>query len=163
MPGIKFYYEVGSLVLGVENGEYTNDFKSIAADLNEETTAFNSQNLKEKFPYLGTCPSLEGVYAARNAGHISPKNLIKAQQLLARQGGCDVMNDVVNRITVIGSGEFVLETEHSENRIKAKKILLTTGCFTNARELLPYELELKLDLFGITILLVRHICISAIF
>ena len=77
-----------------------------------------------------------------------------AQQLLAERSGCDVIHDVVNRITVLGSGEFQLETQNSGTTITTKKVLLTTGGFTNARELLPYQLELKLDLYGITVLLV---------
>ena len=141
-------------MLGEQNGEYTGDVKTIATDLKEEIVVLNSEHLKKQFPYLGACATLEGVYAPRNAGHISPRNLIQAQQLLARRSGCEVINDVVNRITILGSGDFQLETENSETTIKTKKVLLTTGNFTNARELLPYQLELKLDLYGITVLLV---------
>ena len=141
-------------MLGEQNGEYTGDVKTIAADLKEEIVELNSEHLKKQFPYLGTCATLEGVYAPRNSGHISPRNLIQAQQLLARRSGCDVIYDVVNRITVLGSGDLQFETKNSESTIKTKKVLLTTGSFTNARELLPYQLELKLDLYGITVLLV---------
>ena len=141
-------------MLGEQNGGYTDDVRSIAAELKEGIVVLNSEHLKKQFTYLGACASLEGVYAPRNAGHISPRNLIQAQQLLARRNGCDVINEVVNRITVLGSGDFQLETENSETTITAKKVLLTTGSFTNARELLPYQLELKLDLYGITVLLV---------
>ena len=141
-------------MLGEQNGGYTNDVRTIAAELKEGIVVLNSEHLKKQFPYLGACETLEGVYAPRNAGHISPRNLIQAQQLLARRNGCDVINDVVNRITVLGSGDFQLQTENSETTITAKKVLLTTGSFTNARELLPYQLELKLHLYGITVLLV---------
>ena len=141
-------------MLGEQNGGYTNDVRNIAAELKEGIVVLDSEHLKKQFPYFGACATLEGVYAPRNAGHISPRNLIQAQQLLARRNGCDVIRDVVNRITVLGSGDFQLETENSETTITAKKVLLTTGSFTNARELLPYQLELKLELYGITVLLV---------
>ena len=141
-------------MLGEQNGGYPNDVRTIAAELKEGIVVLNSEHLKKQFPYLGACATLEGVYAPRNAGHISPRNLIQAQQLLARRNGCDVINDVVNRITVLGSGDFQLQTENSETTITARKVLLTTGSFTNARELLPYQLELKLHLYGITVLLV---------
>ena len=152
--GVPFYSQVGSLVLGKVDGEYTNNIKTLAVELGEEISVLDSEHLKQQFPYIGNCETLEGVYSPRNAGHISPRNFIKAQQLLAKRNGCDIINDLVKTVSPIGSGDFEIEVESSGNVITGKKILLTTGSFIHSRNLLPYDKQLKLDLYGITVLLV---------
>ena len=141
-------------MLGEANGEYTNNIKPLADQLGEEITVMDCEHLNQRFPYIGKCRTLEGVHAPKNAGHISPRNLIKAQQLLVKRNGCDIINDVVKTVAPIGPEEFRIEAEGSGKLIKGKKISVTTGSFIHSRSLLPCDKQLKLYLFGITVLLV---------
>ena len=126
----------------------------MAGGIGEPVTVYDSAGLRKQFPYFRYCETLEGVGGRKNAGHVSARNLLKAQQTVAKQRGCDVMTHVVKALHPIGSEGFLVEMEGQDRPIRAGKILVTTGAFTNARNLLPDQRRLRLDLFGITVLLV---------
>ena len=128
--------------------------KATANKLQESVEILNYMELKKSFPYLSTVDTHEGVYTNNKSGHISPRNLVTAQKIAARKRGCDVINDVVKKITLIDSGACEIEAEKSGQVIKGKKILLATGCFTESRNLLPKNLKPLVDSMSTTVLLV---------
>ncbi len=153
---MRFYHEVGSLVLGEKDGQYIKDLQPIAAQLEEPVTYLNANQLRTQYPYIANCSTAEAA-SNPNGGHISARNLVKAQQRLAEESGCDITHDVAERITLIGSGYYQVVLESNGDCFTGRKILLTTGAFTHARELLPFDLELKLELYGVTVLLVTNL------
>ena len=153
VSGIRFYDECGYLLLGYKNTESTYDVET-AAKLGEKLHRFDPQEMAEKFPYLSTKENHTGTYMPVNSGYINPRQMKKAQKLLAERGGCDVINDVVKRVIPIGRDGYEIEVESSGQLIKGKKVLAATGCFTHCRDLLPRGMELDIDRNGTTILLV---------
>ena len=125
--------------------------------MGQKVFILNHEQMKEKFPYLATSEDRIGTYQEVNAGYISPRKMVKVQKLLAGQGGCDIINDIVKRISPIGSAWYEIEAEKSGHVIRGKKVLVATGCFTHSRDLLPKGLELKILPAGITSLYVREI------
>ena len=154
MTGVQFYNEVGFLAFGLKNGDYTSSVKATAKKLQYPVENLDHMEIKKRFPYLGIMNIHEGVYTNKNSGHISPRNLVTAQKMAARKGGCDIINDVVTKVTPIGPGGYQIEAERSGQVIKGKKILLATGCFTESRDLLPRNLKPLVNPMSITVLLV---------
>ena len=157
VSGIKFYHEVGFLCLGLKNGIYTTKVKTTANELNEPVQILDHQELKKRFPYLAISHIHEGVYTNQKSGHISPRNLVTAQKIAAKNAGCDVIDDVVKRITPIGSGGYEIEAEGSGQRIRTKKVLLATGSFIESRDLLPKNLQPLVTTSSVTVLLVNNL------
>ena len=150
--GIRFYGECGYLLLGYKNTKSTYDVET-AAKLGEKLERLSRQEMAEKFPFLSTKDNHTGTYMAVNSGYINPRQMKKAQ-LLAKQGGCDVINDVVKRVIPIGGWGYQIEVEGSGELIRGRKVMVTTGCFTHCRDLLPVGMELDINRNGTTILLV---------
>ena len=75
--------------------------------------------------------------------------------MAAKKAGCDVITDVVKRITPIGSCGYEIEAERSGQRIRGKKVLLATGSFTESRNLLPMNLQPLVTPSSVTVLLVN--------
>ncbi len=162
-PGFKFYNEVGFLVLGAKDGQYTTQVKETANSMKEEIDVLTHKDLKRKFPYLATSSQHEGVYTSRKSGHIDARTMVKAQKQMAMLKGCDIIDDIVHRITPIGSEGSVkgdktyqIEAERSGKTFHAKKVLLTTGAFVHSRDLLPAGWKLDLMTSGIAVLLVNN-------
>ena len=74
--------------------------------------------------------------------------------MAAKKAGCDVMDDVVKRITPIGSEGYEIEAERSGQPIRTKKVLLATESFTESRDLLPRNLQPLVTPSSVTVLLV---------
>ena len=81
--------------------------------------------------------------------------MVAAQKTAAMRAGCDVIDDVVKRITPIGSEGYEIEAERSGQRIRTQKVLLATGSFTESRDLLPKDLKPLVNPSSVTVLLVR--------
>ncbi len=154
LSGIQFYHEVGSLVLGRAGGEYTRTVLSLSADLGEQATLLDSRQLHSQFPFIAQCDTVEGIFTNQNAGHISARNLLRAQQLLAEKGGCDVIRDIVREITVSGSELYDVTLEGANGTVAGRRVLVATGAFVHCRNLLPDNLQLDIQMFGNTVLLV---------
>ena len=153
-------------MLGAKDGQYTTQVKETAKSMNEEIEVLGHEDLKRKFPYLATSSQQEGVYTSRKSGHIDARTMVKAQKQVASLKGCDIIDDIVNKVTPIGCQSSQKEgpthqvyLERSGKTVHAKKVLLTTGAFVHSRNLLPDGWKLDLMTNGIAVLLVNiHSC-----
>jgi sarcosine oxidase len=104
----------------------------------------NLIELNKKYPYFKFNNSEHSsIYLKNNAGFINPRKLIKAQNFIAKKNGADLIDE-----------EFVIKINHSKypyeiitnknNIYFSKKIVLTTGAFTNIYDLLPISLNIRL-------------------
>ncbi len=155
VSGINFYNEVGFLALGSKGGEYTTQVKATAKELNQPVDVLPFSQLRLMWPDLAIDETWEGVYTNHKSGHISPRNLVAAQKEAARLAGCDIIDDIVKRLTPIGSAHYQIEVERSGRLYRSQKVLLATGAFTEFRSLLPQGLKPDLTKMGVMVLLVR--------
>jgi len=105
------------------------------------------------FPYLGTPGSsiVDGdtmaIFEQVDAGYINPRRQCLAQQTAAQRGGGHVIRDVVSDVTEDlrdGTATIKVITEGGLV-IRARKVLIATGAFTDFRRLLPPGVRLQLQ------------------
>jgi len=142
--GIEFYAAVGCLVTGPKRGgenDYVANVADAAQRLGIETDLLDDAGLKAKFPFFSFSSGSEGVYEPRGAGHISPRRLVKAQSLLAEKAGARVIKQTALSIRD-EAGRAVVTTAEGET-FSAEKVLLATGGFSIAENLLQKPVEMK--------------------
>ena len=71
----------------------------------DDMEVLGCRELKKRFPFLTIKENHGGLFSLKKSAYINPRKLIKAQKQLALEEGCDVINDVVKKITTIGSGK----------------------------------------------------------
>jgi glycine/D-amino acid oxidase-like deaminating enzyme len=142
--GIRFYAEVGCLVVGPERGGtdgYIEDVVRAAGRLNIGPDILGDDDLRSRFPFFAVPSGSEGVHERHGAGHISPRRLVKAQSLLAENAGARVIKDTV--ISIRDEGGLAAVTTSEGNTYRAEKVLLAAGGFSIAENLLPKPVDMK--------------------
>lgn len=94
------------------------------------------------------------MFEEKHSGHISPRSLIKAQQIVAKRNGCDIIDDVVCDVIrqVAVDGSYFMEVcLESGKRCVARMVLVTAGAFINLRRLLGSSMTCDVKLCPITV------------
>jgi len=142
--GIGFYHEVGCLIVGKARGTgvpYIENVCAAAETLGVDTDVFGDAELIERFPYFSFESGCEGVFERRNAGHINPRELVRAQILAAEKRGVTRYDDIV--VSVRDEGDVATVTTASGKSYTAEKVLVAAGGFSIAEGLLPQALSMK--------------------
>jgi sarcosine oxidase len=142
--GIGFYTPAGCLVVGPERGgvdDYVARTVAAAASLDIETSILSDDRLRERFPFFAFPSLSEGVHEATAAGHVSPRNLVKAQSLAAERAGATVIRDFAVSIRDTADGVCVETSDGACYR--GEKVLLAAGGFSIAENLLPRPVDMK--------------------
>lgn len=148
--GVRFYHEVGHLAVGPEPHQpedYVACVQAVGDRLGVVYETYNAAALAEQFPYLAFEPGVRGLYQPHTSGHVSPRQQVRAQTLIARQQGTDVFAAIVESVRQV-NGHVEVQTEDG-NLYRAGQALIATGGFTNTRHLLPRRLAV--DVFARTI------------
>ncbi|KAK3575878.1 hypothetical protein CHS0354_029827 [Potamilus streckersoni] len=157
--GISFYKEVGVMQVGTRDSQYINDIRQTNSALNISSREMNVADMGKIFPYISFAADDIAHYQSTNGGHISPRNLVRAQQVIASRHGCTLIRDVVANIRrmVQSDGSYVMEvTTDSGSIYRSKTVLVTTGAFTTFRNILPYtDVVPDCKLYPITVSLVE--------
>lgn len=129
-----------------ENRKYVNEFKINVKFL-------GNNDLVRHFPFLNFSKNDEAIYEEKSSGYISPRRLIEAHKYLAKQNGCDIIDEVVRDVKrLVVKGKYVMRvTTDCGRQIYADKVLLSTGAFTAFKDLLPSLLKVDVSLFPITV------------
>ncbi len=144
--GIAFYHDIGYMM--VTPGGLGEDWfdlpamREVAADLKVDIEDLDDDSLRERFPYLRFTPGSSAVLQSRDAGYIDPRRLLEAQQKISITQGTTLLRDVV--VQMRHDGEQVEIDTHSGEKIRANKVLVATGAYTNATKLLPHRLAVKI-------------------
>ena len=134
--GLEFYAQCGWLGFSTkEKNDMVQKCINIAEKCEEEYSLLEEEAIKLKFPYLKV-PVGTVAILSEQAGHINPRILVKAQQLIAKYHAYRILDDIVDSIEKKTSNQLVLRTG-SGKVIHANKVLLATGAFTECRSLLP--------------------------
>ncbi|XP_077991748.1 uncharacterized protein LOC144445969 [Glandiceps talaboti] len=153
--GVKFYNEVGHVVMCKNGRPYIEKIKKISRTMNVKTQELDYSSLSIKYPYLSCQLHDVGILQSVGAGYINPRSQLRAQQTAAYLQGCDIVDDVVDQVTETNqsdSSRCMKVTTAKGQVIFARRVLLTTGAFTGFRDLLPQGKELDVELSGATLL-----------
>ena len=149
--GITFYHPAGYLGLGYPNSTYN---ARCAATGNAHGVAIeqlDTVELRHRYPFIDIEDGVDGLVELGGAGYISPRNMVKAQSVLAEQAGATILRQAARTIRSVSAGVEIVLWDGSVER--AEKVLVTTGAFTEACGLSPVDLGTVV--FGRTIVLVK--------
>ena len=147
--GIPFFTNAGYLGIGPVGSDYLDRSEAVARMFGAETTRLDAARIRARFPFLSVPDGAEGLYEGGRAGYVSPRAMVRAQTEVARQQEAVIIADQATSLRPTAGGVEV-DTTHS-GILRAERVLVATGAFTDACGLLP--VDLKLRVFGRTVLL----------
>lgn len=142
--GIHFHSNEGCLYVNPSGTDaYLNNIKELAQVFDIKYQCFTSgESLKSLFPDFNFTETANGIFESSRSGHINPRKLIKAQQVLFQKKGGVIFNDTVKSVNR-ENGILKIDTL-DEQTYHSKKVLLSPGAFINFFHLLKRKLELRL-------------------
>ncbi|XP_033725915.1 monomeric sarcosine oxidase-like [Pecten maximus] len=146
--GVVFYVETGCLMAGPAQGKFMSDTKRTVSSQNIPHEYLTPELLKTRLPYLNLPDTDEAIYETTRAGYINPRALINAQKRVAMDNKCDVIDDVVCKVSQehVNGVSFMSVLTEGGRRIEANRVLLATGSFTTFRDLLRTGTEPEVTL-----------------
>ena len=142
--GVDFYHESGCLLVGPRQGagpSYVGSVLDAADKLQVETETLDDAELSGRFPAFSFPHPSEGIWEARNAGHINPRRLVAAQALLAERQGTTMISETVS--SVRQEGEVAVVTTAEGQVYHADRVLVAAGGFSINENLLGARLDLE--------------------
>jgi sarcosine oxidase len=148
--GINFFTNSGYLGLqGPEHLDYLERSEFSGKTVNANFKCISSSEIRKDYPFLSIDDNTVGLVEAGLAGHISPRNMVKAQTKIAMKLGADIIEHEVEKISL--NNKAVEITLRNNEKLLAEKVLVATGAFTDACDLLPKSLNLIV--YGRTVVL----------
>jgi sarcosine oxidase len=148
--GINFFTTSGYLGLqGPEFLDYLEGSEFSAKTVNANFKRINADKIRTGYPFLSIDDNTVGLVEEGLAGHISPRNMVNAQTKIARKFGADIIEHEVEKISL--NNKAVEITLRNNEKLLAEKVLVATGAFTDACDLLPKSLNLIV--YGRTVVL----------
>jgi sarcosine oxidase len=154
--GITFFHERGSLVLMARSiGHRTDAILHQCANVGIAVERMSEDALRDEFPDLGLPPmsgGVEGLLERRQAGYLNPRRLVRAQLALTVAAGGRLLRAAVTGVHKDpASGLWCLRLQGDDGGsgdIRAERILVATGAFTNQNKVLPEGHRLALHAFS---------------
>lgn len=97
---------------------------------------------KALFPFLEFPADYDLLYEPAPAGFVNPRAMLKAQNVIAKAHGADIIEQQVVGVTSTANGVQIVTAEGE--RFVGQKVLIACGAFTNFNNLLPVPLPLRL-------------------
>lgn len=98
------------------------------------------QDLADQFPWFRFPVGYGGVFELRNAGHINPRALVRAQVALAERAGVTIIRSEVTSVEELEKAVVVRTVEGAS--FTCGRVLVAAGGFSIARQLLARPLDL---------------------
>ncbi|XP_070542986.1 peroxisomal sarcosine oxidase-like [Ptychodera flava] len=147
--GIAFFTQSGHLWIGRKSDPRMENVLKITECMGPQALVLDRTMVSEKYPFLSIRQVDDVLLQTKSAGFVSPRKLVLAQQAAAHSQGCDIFNDVVDKVHEVdksdGSKCMMVATLNGHTYL-AKRVLLTPGAFIGFRSLLPVGKELDLTL-----------------
>jgi sarcosine oxidase len=124
--------------------------EALAKELGVELIPLDDAGLAARYPAMRFGPDSRGLLEPRG-GLINPRRMVQAQLAAASKSGATLVDDDVVALSR-RPGAVELGTRGGKT-LRADRVLLAAGGFTNAARLL--ERRLALSLFGVTVVLVE--------
>lgn len=138
LSGIRFHTPLGSLMVAEKDSYdmtelihscYYNEMPFV--DLSDDET------FKKRFPYLQLDECVSRIFDDNGAGLVNARKIIEAQKKVAIMQGCHIIEDVVEEVKDLEQGIHMVIGE--KGIIRAKRILVCTGAFTNYKKFHPLK------------------------
>ncbi|XP_033634259.1 uncharacterized protein LOC117295657 [Asterias rubens] len=147
ITGMKLFSDVGHLFYG----KYVNG--QLTAIAKEGGRFLSASEVQDLYPFLDTSKYGDQAFLfPQDAGYVNPRLVVAAQQKVAKEQGCDIIDDVVESVeeeSYQTDKEAVMKIiTKSGNIFWSKRVLLCCGAFTQLKDLLPRDLELDLKVDG---------------
>jgi sarcosine oxidase len=127
--GLDFYREVGVLHVGPRDGADVAAVGKITAEAGIPVEAYDDAGLAKRFPFLGLMAGMRGYFEPRDAGHISPRRLVRAQTIAAERAGARIVAEAAVGISENGAGVTIRTASGS---VEAERVLVATGGHTQS-------------------------------
>ena len=146
LSGIGFYHDIGYMMV-TPGGLGTDWFnlpamRDVATELDVDIEDINDTVLDQRFPYLRFTPGSSAVIQGKNAGYINPRRLLEAQQKISIEQGTTLLHEEV--VQLRKTGEQIEIGTRSGETVRANRVLVATGAYSNATKLLPHNLDTKI-------------------
>ena len=141
---IDFYKEVGQVSVGPKSNNVDSYINSIIESSKKITYDYfhlNIEKINSRYSNLKFPENSDFILQTNNAGHISPRRLVKAQIKIFTTFNGTYLPSVVNSIEKHNSSNFIIQTQ-DKHEIEAHKILVCGGGFTNFTKILPFDLPI---------------------
>lgn len=120
--GIPFFTPCGALMAG--SAEYMAAIDTATEGLGVVCDRLDAEEVKKRFPFLALPEGYTGAHEAADAGHISPRNLVAAQQAAAKRHGA---NRLVEEARIVAPGRVKTESQ----TIDADEVIVAAGGWTD--------------------------------
>ncbi len=120
--GIAFFTPCGALMAG--GADYLAAIQVATEGLGVASEALDGEALRARFPFLALPEGYAGAFEPGHAGHISPRNLVAAQQEAARRHGA---RRIVEEATRVTPGRV----ETTSGVIEADEVIVAAGGWTD--------------------------------
>ncbi|MBT1513314.1 FAD-dependent oxidoreductase [Bradyrhizobium sp. SRL28] len=127
--GVEFYREVGVLHVGRSENPNVTSVGKITAEAEILCEAYSDTRLAERFPFLRSTAGMLGYFEPRNAGHISPRRLVRAQTIAAERAGARIIDEPALGISESGSGVTI---RTRSGGVDAERVLVAAGGYTQS-------------------------------
>lgn len=141
--GHRFFHEVGSLMAGPEAGPHkglVQDCTRVGLAHAIEFQSYQGAELAAKFPYFRFPTDIVGLFEAKGAGYVNPRDHVHAQIMAATRSGATVIRSEVTGLEETGDGVRVSCSDGQT--YGARKVIVACGPFSKAKKLLPTPIEL---------------------
>ena len=146
--GIRFFTDAGYLGIGAAGSDYLDRCETVGRMFGADTTRLDAAGIAARFPFLAVPDGAGGLYEG-HAGYVSPRAMVRAQAEVARQQGAVIITDEATAVRPTAGGVEV-DTARG-GTLRAERVLVAAGAFTDACGLLPVDLRLRV--LGRTVLL----------
>lgn len=146
--GIRFHGPVGRVLANrptaAEQAELLSWMEKVGAAAKDRHQYFaaGDRSWQQRFPFLHFPADYDLYYEAAPAGYVNPRDMLRAQNEVARQQGARIIPELVVEVASEPDGVTIRTAEGSH--IRAQRALIACGAFTNFHELLPQPLPLIL-------------------
>lgn len=142
--GCSFFFPVGSLMAGPENGagsDFIQNTARIGSQEGIDFDAFREEELRKRFPYFEFPESILALYEPTKAGWINPRLHVAAEIKSAERLGAVLHKTSVERLEE--NGDHVIATCADNSQITASKAIIACGAFSRTERLLPQPVPLN--------------------
>jgi sarcosine oxidase len=142
------FTDAGYLGIDAAGSDYLDRCETVGRMFGADTTRLDAAGIAARFPFLAVPDGAGGLYEG-HAGYVSPRAMVRAQAEVARQQGAVIIADEATAVRPTASGVEV-DTARG-GTLRAERVLVAIGAFTDACGLLPVDLRLRV--LGRTVLL----------
>lgn len=142
--GIQFHYPVGAMRVGHDTPAhrgYITRNRQVGTQLGATFRDYDAAALQQTFPYFQFSSKAIALHETGGAGFINPRALIRAQLRIAESKGATILRSIAKDLK-LEAGRCRIETLEGDT-YTARKVLITTGAFTNFFSLIGRSLAWK--------------------